>query len=53
MATTKPLRRRGTRLKVKTKARPELRPKMVKGVKIPSPGGPIPIPYPNVPQKKS
>jgi len=40
MATTKPPRKRG-------------KPKMVKGARIPSPGGPIPIPYPNVPQKKS
>lgn len=52
MAKTKAPRKRGTRLKVKTKALPEHR-EMVKGAKIPSPSGPIPIPYPNVSQKKS
>jgi hypothetical protein len=53
MAKTKAPRKRGTRLKVKTKALPEHRREMVKGAKIPSPSGPIPIPYPNVSQKKS
>jgi hypothetical protein len=53
MARTKAPSKRGTRLKVKTKARPEHRREMVKGVRIPSPSGPVPIPYPNVSQKKS
>jgi hypothetical protein len=53
MAKSKAPRKRGTRLKVKTKALPEHRREMVKGAKIPSPSGPIPIPYPNVSQKKS
>jgi hypothetical protein len=53
MAKTKAPRKRGTRLTVKTKALPEHRREMVKGAKIPSPSGPIPIPYPNVSQKKS
>jgi hypothetical protein len=53
MAKTKAPRKRGTRLKVKTKALPEHGRKMVKAAKIPSPSGPIPIPYPNVSQKKS
>ena len=52
MAKAKAPRKRGTRL-VKTKALPEHRRETVKGVKIPSPGGPIPIPYPNVSQKKT
>jgi hypothetical protein len=51
MAKRKAPRKRGTRLKVKTKALPEHRREMV--AKIPSPSGPIPIPYPNVSQKKS
>lgn len=53
MAKTTAPRKSGTRLKVKTKALPERRRELVNVVKIPSPGGPIPIPYPNVPQKKS
>lgn len=53
MAKTKAPRKRGTRLKAKTKAFPEHRREMVKGAKIPSPSGPIPIPYPNVSQKKT
>jgi hypothetical protein len=53
MAKRKAPRKRGTRLNVKTKALPEHRREMVKGAKIPSPSGPIPIPYPNVSQKKS
>ena len=53
MAKTKAPRKRGMRLKVKPKALPEHRRELVKGAKIPVPGGPIPIPYPNVGQKKS
>ena len=53
MAKATAPRRRGTRLTAKTKALPEHRRELVKVTKIPSPGGPIPIPYPNVPQKKS
>jgi len=52
MAKTKAPRKRAMGLKV-TKARREYRRETVKGTRIPSPGGPIPIPYPNVPQKKS
>jgi hypothetical protein len=53
MAKTKASRKRGTGLKVKTKALREHRREMVKDAKIPSPGGPIPVPYPNVFRKKS
>lgn len=53
MAKTKAPRKGGPRLKVKTKALPEHRGETVKGAKIPSPSGPIPIPYPNVSQKKT
>jgi hypothetical protein len=52
MAKTKASKKRGTRLTVKTKALPKRR-QVVKVAKIPSPSGPIPIPYPNVPEKKS
>jgi hypothetical protein len=37
----------------KMKAPRKKRKGMVKGAKIPSPSGPIPIPYPNVSQKKN
>jgi predicted amidohydrolase len=53
MAKTKTPRKKDTRLKVTTKALPAHRREMVKGAKVPSPTGPIPIPYPNVSQKKS
>jgi hypothetical protein len=53
MAKPKAPRKRSTRLRVKTNARPAQRREVVKAAKIPSPGGPIPIPYPNVSRKKS